>query len=286
MKSWLENLLVRFVLAFARLPYGFVTRCGECYYTLRKKRLAKRRAIAETNLRCAWPEASDDEIADRLEAHGMAATRSVFASLWMISHSHKAQIERMQIADDERLRELISRRSVIGLAVHSGCLEVHAASFTLAQVPTLALYTQANHDGLQNAINISRTSNYLTPYPNNTAGLRAVIKQMRAAKRLCWIPVDLRPRPGHGVAAPLFGRQVQTMTLASRLIQKFPEAAVIIMWSQATEDKRYRSYWRLVDDEVRSPDIAQSAAAINREVEQIARDIGPDFAWFYDRGSD
>ena len=76
----------------------------------------------------------------------------------------------------------------------------------------------------------SRARPGLDPVPTNMAGVRQMIKALRAGRAVGLLP-DQVPPLGMGQWAPFFGKPAYTMTLAARLALQ-TGAQVVLVWGE------------------------------------------------------
>jgi KDO2-lipid IV(A) lauroyltransferase len=93
---------------------------------------------------------------------------------------------------------------------------------------------------------------------------------------------DQQPKRGQGRFAPFFGNPALTGVLVPRLVQRTGCIVLASVCERLTEG-RYRVHMLPVDDEVHSPDIDTSLAAVNRAVESCIAIDPPQYLWSYRR---
>ena len=285
MKKLRDQVLLGIFWLLGRLPYSWACSFGSWLGGLKTDLYAKRREIVESGLQSAFPNTSAEERSELAIASMSAAVRALFATLWIAGNGERRRQKAMPGREDAELRQLAVERGVIAMVLHSGSLDIAGKrTFDHSQIPCLILHSPVKQANLGAKIDSLRESKWMRCMPNNLTGLRRAVTEMKKSNALCWVPVDQTPRASSGaVSAPLFGKEVQTMTLASKLCQKFPDAVPVMMWSQLDSEGSYTLHWRRANPDVRSADLKASAHAINGEVETIVREIGRDFSWFYRR---
>ena len=176
-------------------------------------------------------------------------------------------------------------RGVLFLTPHLGCFEVSAqavsASFSQKYGPLTVLFRPARKEGLGRAMEASRARPGLETAPTTLAGVRQMIKALRAGRSVGLLP-DQVPPQGMGQWTPFFGKPAYTMTLASRLVQQ-TGAALLLVWGERLP--RGAGY-RVRVSELAEPlphDPVAAAAAINRAMEHLILQCPQQYLWGYHR---
>ena len=180
-------------------------------------------------------------------------------------------------------------KGAILMSPHLGCWEIGAQAIAEKFGPRfgslVALYRPARKAWLEPLVAQARTRPYLASAPTSLAGVRTLIRTLRAGGYTAILP-DQVPPLGQGVWAPFFGREVYTMTLLSKLAQQ-TGATVILTWCERlTPGHGFHIHMRpfiaaeLLDVNC-PPDLA--AAAVNRGVEQLVRACPGQYLWSYAR---
>ena len=110
-------------------------------------------------------------------------------------------------------------RGLMLLTAHLGAFEVAAQAYAErwgAQQPMTALYRPARQPWLRTMMERSRSRPGLLTAPANLAGVRQLMRALRAGQTLGMLP-DQVPPDGLGVWAPFYGEPAYTMTLAAKL---------------------------------------------------------------------
>jgi len=133
------------------------------------------------------------------------------------------------------LREAYERgHGVLLLTPHLGCFEVTAQAisdnFSKAHGPLTVLYRPSRKASLAEVMERSRVRPGLDPVPTTMAGVRQMIKALRAGRAVGLLP-DQVPPLGMGQWAPFFGKPAYTMTLAARLALQ-TGAQVVLVWGE------------------------------------------------------
>jgi Kdo2-lipid IVA lauroyltransferase/acyltransferase len=176
-------------------------------------------------------------------------------------------------------------KGVIFLTPHTGCFEVTAQGLAQrygAQFGAITvLYRPARQPWLARVMEGSRQRPGLETAPTTLAGVRQMIKGLRAGRAVGLLP-DQVPPQGMGQWAPFFGRDAYTMTLGARLALQ-TGATVLLTWGERLPAGRG---YQLHFSPLAEPLAAQLDAAvrqINREMERIIRQCPAQYLWGYAR---
>lgn len=136
--------------------------------------------------------------------------------------------------DAEVVQEaLADGRGLVLMTPHLGSFEVCAQAYAArfgAQAPLTALYRPARKAWLREVQAVSRHRPGLKTAPATLAGVRALVRALKAGETIGVLP-DQVPPDGLGTWAPFFGTPAYTMTLASRLVQQ-TGARVVVLWGE------------------------------------------------------
>ena len=184
---------------------------------------------------------------------------------------------------------LLAGKGAIVMSPHLGCWEIGAQAiaekFGPRFGPLVALYRPARKAWLEPLVAQARTRPYLASAPTSLAGVRTLIRTLRAGGYTAILP-DQVPPLGQGVWAPFFGRDVYTMTLLGKLAQQ-TGATVILTWCERlAPGQGFCMHMRPLHapeltDATCSPELA--AAAVNRGVEALVREAPGQYLWSYAR---
>ena len=179
---------------------------------------------------------------------------------------------------------LAEGRGLLLLTPHMGCFEIAAQAVAErfgATRPITVLYRPARQPWLQDLVRTSRERKNLFAAPATLSGVRQMIRALRKGDIVGLLP-DQVPPEGMGVWAPFFGQPAYTMTLAARLVQQ-TGAAVLLTWCERLPggDGFVQRFFPF--PEALPADAAESAAAINRAMEQLIRQRPSQYLWGYHR---
>jgi KDO2-lipid IV(A) lauroyltransferase len=167
---------------------------------------------------------------------------------------------------------------VLFLTPHMGCFEIAAQAYAQrfgAHQPITVLFRPARQAWLRDLMTTARERPGLHTAPTTLAGVKQLIKALRAGHVVGLLP-DQVPPEGQGVWAPFFGRLAQTTS-----------TQIVLVWGERLSWGRgYLVHVRAFDQvlgEALATDPAQGAQQINRAMEQLVRECPRQYLWSYDR---
>ncbi len=189
-------------------------------------------------------------------------------------------------AEDQAVLQAYARRKgVLFLTPHLGCFEITAqalaARFGQTQGPLTVLYRPARQSGLAQVMETARHRPGLEAVPTTLAGVRQMIKALRAGRAVGLLP-DQVPPEGMGQWAPFFGKPAYTMTLAARLAAQTGAQVVLIWGERLPWGRGYRLHSSPLGHEL-SHDLDVAVVQINQAMERLVRQQPGQYLWGYAR---
>lgn len=205
--------------------------------------------------------------------------------LWMRPHDAdlgaRARVEGADCVDAAHR----AGRGLIFLTPHLGCFEVtaqvYAERFGERYGALTALYRPPRKAALRDLVDTARHRPGLKTAPATLAGVRQMIRALKAGEAVGLLP-DQVPPEGMGVWAPFFGKPAYTMTLAARLAHQ-TGAHIVLAWGERLpRGAGYVVRFSPLEEAV--PHEAESAAAcINRAMERLILQCPGQYLWGYHR---
>ncbi len=187
--------------------------------------------------------------------------------------------------DDWLEQAYASRRGIVFMTPHLGCFEITAqaaaARYHAEHGPITVLYRPSRQPALAEVVETARQRDGLETAPTTLAGVRQMIRALRAGQAVGLLP-DQVPPEGLGLWSPFFGRPAYTMTLAARLIQQ-TGAVPLIAWGERLPRARGFRIHVLPFPESLSADLETAVAQINRAMEGLIRQCPQQYLWGYGR---
>jgi KDO2-lipid IV(A) lauroyltransferase len=235
----------------------------------------------------------------RLFAHARQAGFSNRVALASVGESGKlvAELPRLWLGRPvtvtwdgaEHIESALAKCSgVVFLTPHLGCFEVAAQAYAQRfgdRQPTTVLFRPARKAWLRDIMAGARERPGLLTAPTTLAGVKQLIKALKAGQAVGLLP-DQVPPAGQGVWAPFFGREAYTMTLSAGLVHA-ARAQLLLVWGERLSWGRgYLVHVRPFDRAgagALSKDPAEAAAQINMAMEMLVRECPQQYLWSYDR---
>jgi len=176
-------------------------------------------------------------------------------------------------------------KGVVFLTPHLGCFEITAqglaARYRAAHGPITVLYRPARQPALARVVESARQREGLETAPTTLAGVRQMIKALRAGHAVGLLP-DQVPPEGLGLWSPFFGRDAYTMTLAARLAQQTGATPVLVWGERLPAGRGFCLHFRALAEPL-AADLPSAVAQINREMERLIRECPRQYLWGYGR---
>jgi KDO2-lipid IV(A) lauroyltransferase len=172
-------------------------------------------------------------------------------------------------------------RGIVFLTPHLGCFEVTAQGYAERFGTITVLYRPARKPWLREIVATARRRARLETAPTTLAGVRQMLRTLRAGGAVGLLP-DQVPPQGLGTWAPFFGRAAYTMTLPARLVQQ-TGAVLLLAWGERLPLGRgYAIHLRPWQGELPA-DPQAAAAQVNLRMEQLVRECPQQYLWGYAR---
>lgn len=186
-----------------------------------------------------------------------------------------AELARHVVCDDLPVLEAAETGGgIVFLTPHLGAFEV-TARFYASRAPITVLYQPPRKAWLRPLVEFSRGTGSLRAVPATLAGVRAMLRALRAGEAVGLLP-DQVPGAGEGRWAPFFGRPAWTMTLPQRLAEQ-PGARVVLAVGERLPGARG---WRL---HLERMDETPTPEALNDRMEALIRRFPMQYLWGYNR---
>ena len=193
---------------------------------------------------------------------------------------------RVEWADDRAAIEAYdSGQGVLFLTPHLGCFEITAQAlatrFSAQHGPLTVLYRPARRADLGEVMATARNRPGLEAVPTTLAGVRQMIKALRAGRAVGLLP-DQVPPEGMGQWAPFFGKPAYTMTLAARLALQTGARVVVIWGERLPWGRGFRLHTSALGHDL-SPDLDVAVVQINQAMEHLISRQPTQYLWGYAR---
>jgi Kdo2-lipid IVA lauroyltransferase/acyltransferase len=176
-------------------------------------------------------------------------------------------------------------KGILFLTPHLGCFEVTAQGLAQRYADQYGdltvLYRPARKAWMAQLVESSRNRPGLVAVPTTLAGVKHMIKALKAGRAVGLLP-DQVPPEGLGLWSPFFGRDAYTMTLSARLAQQ-TGAAIVLTWGERLAWGRgYRLHFSALPEPL-SADLPQAVAQINAAMADLIKQCPAQYLWGYAR---
>ncbi len=268
-----DRLPGRVLVALARMlgvfPLGWLQAFGAAFGVTAFLLSAGYRRKLRANLRAAGYGSTRDLWRAAVEAGRMVG------ELPFVWRCAPAELARRVVCDDLPVLEAAEARgAIVFLAPHLGAFEV-IARFYASRAPVTVLYKPPRQAWMRPLAEFSRATGAMRAVPATLAGVRALLRALRAGEAVGLLP-DQVPDAGQGRWAPFFGRPAWTMTLPQRLAEQ-PGAQVVLAVGERLGGARG---WRL---HLETMDETPTPEALNARMEGLIRRFPSQYLWGYNR---
>ena len=143
------------------------------------------------------------------------------------------------------------------------------------------LYRPARKAWLRELVDTARERPNLITAPTTLAGVRQMLKALKAGEAVGLLP-DQVPPEGQGVWAPFFDRDAYTMTLSARLARQAGAVALLAWGERLSWGRGFRIHLRAWPGELAAQTDA-AAAQVNLQMERLIRESPQQYLWGYAR---
>jgi KDO2-lipid IV(A) lauroyltransferase len=208
--------------------------------------------------------------------------------LWMRPHD-QGVLDRVDWDGAEHFEAgMQAGRGIIITSPHLGCWEMGAQAiaerFGPQYGPLVAMFRPPRKPWLVPLVMHSRARSWLQTAPTSMAGIRLLVRTLRAGGYTAVLP-DQVPPEGQGVWAPWMGREAYTMTLLPRLVQQ-TGALVLLTWCERRPGGRFTLHMQPMNPTLPTGadvPMATSVTAMNQAVEAMVRAHAGQYLWGYAR---
>lgn len=175
---------------------------------------------------------------------------------------------------------LDSGKGAIFLTPHLGCFEIIAQAIA-SRTPLTALYRPPRKAILRPLLEQARARDGLSLAPANLAGVRTLLKTLRAGGAIGLLP-DQVPGAGEGIWADFFGRAAYTMTLPARL-QQMSGAPIVLSYAERLPIGQGFAIRFVRFEQALGGSAEEQARTINLAMEALIARCPAQYFWSYNR---
>lgn len=274
------GLLYVLAACVGRLPLSWQWRLGDVLGALSYRRNSRETRAARRNLELIDTVADSDREA-RVRAILRATGRNALETLriWTRPRADNLALLRAVHGLDVLEEAERSGRGVIVIAPHFGNIEL-VVEFMAARGPFSLVYRAPSKRIGDLFLRRARGGENVQLVPAESNALRPLRKALAAGGTVGITP-DQQPKLGAGEFAPFFGKLAFTPSLVPKLAAR-SGAALVIVFAQRGDDG-FELYVEPGDPRIGDADLAVAMAALNAQVEAIARRDFRQYQWSYKR---
>ncbi len=279
MRYQLIRLILR-LLALLPLPanHALGAFIGICLYWLPNKV----KHITRINLALCLPEYNEQQrntlLRKSLIETGKSATELGPLWLWKADKllRHVKGIEHEGLLHEAQEKQ----QGLIILTPHLGCWELNGL-YCANKMTVTSLYRPPKIQALETFLCQARERTGATLVPTNINGVKSLYAALARQETIGILP-DQDAGNG-GIFVPFFGVSANTVKLIPRLINKTHAQVIMVYARRLPRGRGYIIHYLKPEDDIYSPDLAVSAAAMNRAVETCIRENINQYQWGYKR---
>lgn len=262
-----------------RILHGLGAVIGLLFYLIPNKR----RSTTFTNLAICFPELSSKQRRRLARKVHIETGKGLIETsvLWFRSKQKLLPLVKQTSGLDILQSALQNKTGVILTAPHLGGWEIIGLYASINFQITI-LYKSAADKKIDGMIRNARQRLGAQLVPTDSSGIRALFKTLSKGAMIGILP-DQDPAAGGGTFVPFFKLQTNTMVLLPRLAAK-SKAAVIFSYAERLKKGRgYHLHFIPCSEKINDDNLKNSAAEMNRMVEQCIRRIPEQYLWCYKR---
>jgi KDO2-lipid IV(A) lauroyltransferase len=210
--------------------------------------------------------------------------RQVLEACWVWLRPIEEQLTKIKAIYGQEVVEAARRdgKAILFLTPHLGCFEMAGhISAQIGAMPLTVMYRPPRYRALESLMQMGRVRGQVFTAPANMAGVRQLLKALRAREMVGILP-DQVPRAGEGVWADFFGRPAWTMTLATRLAETRHTQMLYLWVERLPRGEGYTMHFSR-PSETYTGDLAARCAAMNRDIERLILQRPEQYLWGYNR---
>ena len=245
--------------------------------------LTSKQAIAETNLRIAFPEASDSEIETLLAAQWEETGR--WMAEFLVVDRLAAETDRIEIENIERLQALAGPAGpAVLISGHFSNFDIMAVAIVRSGIKCQITYRATNNTLVDRRIVETRRRYGVNLFaPKGMSGTRELFRALDRGESIALLNDQ---KFNGGVAAPFFGRLAHTAPGPSTFaLQK--HLPIVPISVQRTHKARFKVVVhepiRLVETGDRDADVKVAVVRINALMEALVRERPSEWFWVHRR---
>ncbi len=244
----------------------------------------KRRNIAEINIRLCFPDLSESERRELLEAHFRCYGRSLMDMGLSMMSSRGRLSKYVDIEGAEHFRRPRSSpdrpQNVIMVAYHTTAMDTGAIALFIG-TPLVSMMKRDKNPVYNWFLHKGRTRFNQTRLYMRDQSLRGLIRGITQGHACLLIPDEDHGEGKHTVYAPFFGRQRSTLNMVSRLAAITGAVVIPSICILDVQSGRYKIIVAPPLEQVPSDDYTADATRINQAMEALIRQAPEQYMWTF-----
>ena len=276
--SWLGLGLLRLAV---QLPYPLLLQVGNALGNLLYHLVRRRRHIAETNIRLAFPTLTPRQQTALVKAH-FRASGIAFLEIGLSWWGSEKRLKQLSHIDGmEHIQHALAQgNGAILLGGHFVSLII--AGRILAQELAFNIVTKKSHSAVFEALMQRHRLQWYQGLINST-DMRGMIKTLKNNQVLWYAPdQDFRHR-GSAVFVPFMGIQTATLTTTARLAKSSRAPVIYIDFERLPDAQGYQLTLHPPLENFPSGDDLEDAQRVSTLIEQQVRKVPEQYLWTHRR---
>jgi len=279
-RNWLPILGVGLLRVATRLPYSFQMNVGAILGRYLYFIMTRRRQIAQTNTRLAFPELSSEEQKKFVKDNFVSLGKSLIeiALSWWGKDELLRKI--VQVDGLENLHAALDKgKGVILLSGHFTCLEIGGRLLSLSQEFSVT-YRSSKNEFYEAVLKQCREKNYARAIQRHD--VRAFIRSLKANEAV-WYAPDQDFGAYQSVFVPFMGVMAATLTAPARFAKISGALVVPFFPERLDNNKGYKLTLLPALDNFPCGDEMKDARRINEVIEEQVRKVPRQYLWVHRR---
>ncbi len=280
--AWLTLLLLWLV---SWLPRKAVMSLGGFVGDQMRLRNRKRRNIAEVNIRLCFPELSESERRELLEAHFRCYGRSLMDMGLSMMSTRRRLAKYVDIEGAEHFQKRPHTdgnrpQNVIMVAYHTTTMDTGASALFIG-TPLVSMMKRDKNPVYNWFLHKGRTRFNETRLYMRNQSLRGLIRGINQGRVCLLIPDEDHGEGKHTVYAPFFGQQRSTLNMVSRLAAVTSAMVIPSICILNVQSGRYKIIVSPPLEQIPSDDHVADATRINQAMEALIRQAPEQYMWTF-----
>lgn len=279
-KYWGTWLLLSFLWLVMWLPRKWVMNIGAFVGDQIYRRNAKRRQIAEVNIRLCFPNLSESQRQQMIKEHFRCYGRGLVDMGLALMGSVQRVEKYSDVVGIEHLKSLPKTQKIVLITYHTTTLDM-GWRLALVGVDLVSMMKRDNNPLLNWFLYRARTRYENVLLLMRDQGLRGVIEGMKNGKLCYFVPDEDFGDGKHAVFAPFFGQQRSTLNIVSRIAEITDAVVIPSICRLIPETGRYRTTISPPLENFPAGDYVADATNMHQAMEKLILDAPEQYLWTF-----